>query len=57
MKTWKDGTVECEDMSHYLLKYNRAECFIEVSKSNFNYFSVRTSPFQRLSCDTVGEFL
>jgi hypothetical protein len=56
-KTWKDGTVSCEDMTHYLLKYNRAACYRKVIQTNFNYLAVPTSPFERLSCDTVADFL
>ena len=52
-----ENKIECEGMFHYLLKNNNAKCFKEILRYNFNYIACNISPFERLSCDTVADFL
>ena len=49
--------IECEGIFHYLLKNNNAKCIRKILKYNFNYTACNISPFERLSCDTVSDFI
>ena len=52
-----NNIIEVEGLTHYLLENNHAQSFKKVLNSGFNFLAVHTSPFERLSCDTVVEFI
>ena len=57
IKLCVDERVECEDMSHYLLKNNLVSCYKKVTEDNFNYLACPTSPMGRLALHTAGQFV